>query len=115
MDYLNDLHGIEKVLLALDRTAYDTIEDANNCLIKYDSLKDDVISIIKQVIENFSISITTKESVSNEAIRILTNHIGNADDIQKYGNILESFHHEGKLTKQQLSSFSDNLDIGRWR
>jgi hypothetical protein len=115
MDYINDLYGIEQSLLVLDDTSCDTIEEANNCLIKYDNLKDDIISVIKRVLEDFSISVMTRESVYSEAIRILTNYIGSADDIQKYGSILESFQHEGKITKQQLNSFCDNLDIGRWR
>jgi hypothetical protein len=115
MDYLSNLHGIEQTLLALYDTSCDTIEEANNCLIKYDNLKDDVMSVINQVLGDVNISVMSRESVYDEAIRILTDYTGSADDIQKYGSILESFHSENKITKQQLNSFYDNLDTGRWR
>jgi hypothetical protein len=115
MNYLNDLHRIEQVLSELDNTSYDTIEEANDCLIKYDKLKDDIISIIEQALDDLNSSVIIKDSVYNQAIHILTHHIGSADDIQKYGNILEFFHNEGKITKQQINSFFDNLDVGRWR
>jgi hypothetical protein len=115
MDYLSDLHKIEQTLLALDDISCDTIEEANMCLIKYDSLKDDIISVIKRLLEDFSISVMYRECVYDEAIRILINYIGSADDIQKYGSMLDSFHNENKITKQQLNSFCDSLDIGRWR
>ena len=108
-----DLHRIEKVLLSLDNTAYDTIEEADNSLIQYGILKDEIVSIIKQVIENFSISFTIKENIYKEAIRILANHIGSAKDMRKYGSILESFHNEGKLTEQQLNSFYDNFEFAK--
>jgi hypothetical protein len=109
-DYLTDLHCIETDLLALDNTAYGTIEEANTCLIKYDQIKDDIISIIEQMIKKGRV----KENVYKEAIRLLTNHIGSADDIQKYGTVLESFHKKGKLTAQELQLFYENLNIGRW-
>ena len=115
MDYFSNLHRIEQVLSVLDNTSYDTIEEANNCLIKYDELKDNVITIINQMLNDFSNSSSTKECVYNNAIQILTNHIGSADDIQKYGSLLESFYNEGRITKQQLNLFYNRLDIGRWR
>ncbi|SUB88446.1 Uncharacterised protein [Porphyromonas macacae] len=115
MDYINDLHRIEQDLSILDNTSYDTIEEANHCLIKYDKLKDDIILIIKRVLNDFSCSFSTKERIYNQAIQVLTNHLGSADDIQKYGNILECFQNDGMITKEQLNHFYDNLDIGRWR
>lgn len=115
MDYFSNLNRIEQVLSVLDNTSYDTIEEANNCLIKYDELKDNVITIINQMLNDFSNSSSTKECVYNKAIQILTNHIGSADDIQKYGSLLESFYNEGRITKQQLNLFYNRLDIGRWR
>jgi predicted nuclease with TOPRIM domain len=111
MDYLNNLHRIEKELSALDNNACGTVEEANNCLAEYDRLKNEIILII----EDFGVASIIKENVYKEAIRILTNYIGSADDIQKYGNILKSFHTEGKLSEQQLHFFYDNLDTGRWK
>lgn len=115
MDYIDDLHRIEQDLSVLDNTSYDTIEEANHCLIKYDELKDDIILIIKRALNDFSCSFSTQERIYNQAIQVLTNHIGSADDIQKYGNILESIQNDGMITKEQLNHFYDNLDIGRWK
>lgn len=115
MDYLIDLHRIEQVLSILDNTSYNTIEEANDCLIKYDKLKDDIMLIIKQVLGDFSSSSLVRECVYNKAIQILTNHIGSADDIQKYGSQLDFFYNQGRITEQQLKLFYDKLDIGRWR
>ena len=70
MDYFSNLHRIEQVLSVLDNTSYDTIEEANNCLIKYDELKDNVITIINQMLNDFSNSSSTKECVYNKAIQI---------------------------------------------
>jgi hypothetical protein len=113
--YYNDLHEIEKSFFALDNTAYKTIEEANDCLTQYDKLKDDILSIIKQILKDFSISVAVKEQIYNKAVLMLANHIGDAVDTQKYGNILKSFHSEGKITEQQLNSFFNNLNIGRWQ
>ena len=112
MNYWEELQKIEETFLTLDNSVCDTLEEANNCLIKYDKLKDDIMLIVKQVVENH---IVTEENIYREAIRILTSHIGSADDIQKYGEILESFYRENKLTDWQRQFFYENLDIGRWR
>ncbi len=115
MDYINDLHRIEQGLSVLNGTSYDTIEEANNCLIKYDEFKDDIMRIIGRVLSDRSCSISTQEKIYAQSIQILTNHIGSVDDIQKYGAILENFQKDGMITKEQLSLFYDYLDIGRWR
>lgn len=115
MDYINDLNRIKQNLSALDETSYDTIEEANHYLIKYDELKDNIILIIKRALNDISCSISTQERIYNQAIQILTNYIGSADDIQKFGDILNSFQNNGMITKEQLNHFYDNLDIGRWR
>lgn len=115
MDYLIDLHKIEKALSILDNTSYDTIEEANSCLVQYDKLKDEIILIIRQVLDDSKIPDLIKDSVYNRAIQLLTNHIGSVDDILKYGSLVEAFYDEGKITKKQLILFHEKLDIGRWR
>ena len=115
MKYFNDLHEIEKSFFALDNTAYNTIAEANDCLTQYDKLKDKIISIAKQALKDFGISVELKEQIYNKSVLMLANHIGSADDIQKYGNIFKSFHHEGKITDEQLKIFLNNLNIGRWQ
>jgi hypothetical protein len=63
MDYLNELHRIGNALSELDNTVCDTIEEANDCLIKYDKLKGEIISTIKQALEDCFISETAKEHI----------------------------------------------------
>ena len=49
MNYIADLQKIEQKIEVLDETSCDTLGDANQCLIKYDELKDEIILIIKNV------------------------------------------------------------------
>lgn len=114
MDYNERLQKIDQALSVLDNTSYNTIEEANRCLIKYDKLKDDVIQLVKQLLEDSSKSEFIKGNIFNRAIQILTNHIGSSDDIVKYGDILESFFKEGQVSKEQLNFFYEKLDTGRW-
>ena len=115
MNYFDELYKTEKSLSVLDNTAYKTIEEANDCVLQYGKLKDNIISIIKQLLKDFSVSVAVKEQIYDKAIWMLANHIGDADDTQKYGNIIKSFHNEGKITEQQLNYFFNNLNIGRWQ
>ena len=55
-----------------------------------------------------------KEEVYVNGIRVLTNYIGNADDVQKYGKELENILGDTKMMKAQLDFFYNSLDIGRW-
>ena len=115
MNYIADLQKIEKKIEVLDETSCDTLEEANQCLIKYDELRDEIILIIKNVLKDSNCPIPIRKRVYNKAIQILTNHIGNVDDIQKYGSILTGFLNDGIINENQLNHFYDTLDIGRWK
>ncbi len=113
--YLVKLHEIEAGLSVLDNMSCDTIEEANNCVIKYEEYKDKIILVIRQLMYCSSMSVTDKELVYNEAVRIVADRIGSADDAQKYGEVMETLRNENKLTEQQLRLFYDSINTGRWR
>ena len=115
MKYFSDLFEIEKSLFVLDNTAYKTIEEVNDCVTQYEKLKDNLMLIVMQALEDFGIPVEIKEQIYNKSVLVLANHIGSADDVQKYGSIINFFHREGKITEQQLNFFFNNLNIGRWQ
>ena len=114
MDYIKQLCKIKKFLSTLDSTPCNTIEEAKLCLTKYDKLKDDIIKVIASVSNDSMLSNQDKEEVYVNGIRVLTNYIGNADDVQKYGKALENILGDTKMMKAQLDFFYNSLDIGRW-
>lgn len=114
MDYIKQLCKIKKSLSTLDSTPCNTIEEAKLCLTKYDKLKDDIIKVIASVSNDSMLSNQDKEEVYVNGIRVLTNYIGNADDVQKYGKELEHILGDTKMMKAQLDFFYNSLDIGRW-
>ena len=91
MDYIKQLCKIKKSLSTLDSTPCNTIEEAKLCLTKYDKLKDDIIKVIASVSNDSMLSNQDKEEVYVNGIRVLTNYIGNADDVQKYGKALKKY------------------------
>ncbi len=113
--YLVKLHEIEAGLSVLDNMSCDTLEEANDCVRKYDEYKDKIILIVRQLMCSDSMSVADKELVYNEAVRILADRVGSADDAQKYGEVLETLRNENKLTEQQLRLFYDSISTGRWR
>ena len=104
MDYIKQLCKIKKSLSTLDSTPCNTIEEA----------KDDIIKVIASVSNDSMLSNQDKEEVYVNGIRVLTNYIGNADDVQKYGKALENILGDTKMMKAQLDFFYNSLDIGRW-
>ncbi|MDE5996841.1 MAG: hypothetical protein K2G77_01375 [Muribaculaceae bacterium] len=115
MDYIEELHRIEQEFSLLDDKSYNTIEEANRCLIKYDELLDHLVLIIKQALNDGGCSISLKDRIVKKASELLGSHIGSADDMKKYGDSFDDFHIKGLITYNQLHYFRDNLDIGRWR
>lgn len=114
MDYLRELKKIEQALTVLDNALYDTIEEANKGVIKYDRLKNDIISILSKLLDDQRLLLPLRDSIYSEVIILLVNYIGSADDIKKYGDSIISFYNEGKISKLQMDSFFYGLDINRW-
>ena len=89
---------------------YETREEAEEGMKKYEELMDKIVQIIIEILADK----TSSNSVYKEAVKLLGSKIGCADDVQKYGDIMKSFYDEGRITQGQLSFFIENMNIGRW-
>ncbi len=114
MDYLSCLNKIKLDFLKLNDIVCDTIEEADSLDVEYEKLMDDIISLIKLVLDDNSNSVCTKENIYDKSVHLLGSYIGCAVDVEKYGKIIDNLCEKGKITKQQKDTFYNNLNIGRW-
>ena len=109
-NYFDQLEKIQCTFSILDEVSYETREEAEEGMKKYEELMDKIVQIIIEILADK----TSSNSVYKEAVKLLGSKIGCADDVQKYGDIMKSFYDEGRITQGQLSFFIENINIGRW-
>lgn len=109
-NYFDQLEKIQCTFSILDEVSYETREEAEEGMKKYEELMDKIVQIIIEILADK----TSSNSVYKEAVKLLGSKIGCADDVQKYRDIMKSFYDEGRITQGQLSFFIENMNIGRW-
>jgi hypothetical protein len=114
MDYLNKINEIEKSMQEKNKIIFETIEEANENMLKYETLMDEIINVITNLLKNNEIEQKTKEIICTQALILLANNIGCANYDEKYGNIIDKLFTENKITEKQFNIFNENLNLGRW-
>lgn len=113
--YKEKTKRIEDELTILDNNSYDTLEEAKNSILKYDSLLDSLVNLICSIIDENNLSSIEKEKLYIKCVSILANYIGSAEDTEKYEAVFSSLYKNEKISEKQLNLFYDNLNLGRWK
>lgn len=113
--YIENIGRINDELEVLDNLSYDTVEEAKNSIVKYDSLLDGLMKLIIGIVEEDNLSPIEKDELFLKSVRILSSYIGNAEDGQKYEAIFNGLYNSERINNSQLTFFNENLNLGRWR
>lgn len=113
--YIENIKRIKEELNFLDNRSYDTVEEAKNSILKYDSLLDGLMKLISRITEEHNLSVIEKEELFRKAVSILSSYIGNAEDGLKYQTIFNGLYKSERISEAQFNFFNENLNLERWR
>ncbi len=110
-DYYTILENIKQCMSRFDATTYSTIKEAEESIHKYDYVLSQIVYFLEVVLDN----IGSEDVIVEEIIQLLANYIGDAQDMERYGSLIDELYANESITSKQRSLFYENANTGRWK